>query len=93
MVVVVEAMGEDKGSLVPQVSSEAPVMGLEDGFRKASLIMAKYRMTEEDQMQVMQILTDGGVEHCLTEAEKFRERNEEMIARAVNSKEYIVRPN
>jgi|HubBroStandDraft_6_1064221.scaffolds.fasta_scaffold453864_2 hypothetical protein len=68
-------------------------MDVDAEIGKAALIMSRYGMTSEDGMTVIQTLLDAGIERCLQEQAKIRERNEEMISRAVSSKQYPVRPN
>lgn len=41
-----------------------------------------YRMSSEDQIKVVRILLDAGVEQCLQEQQRIREGNSAMIAKA-----------
>ena len=49
---------------------------------KAIKIMARYRMSGDDQQEVLNVLMGAGVEYCLQEQERLRDQNEAMIASA-----------
>jgi hypothetical protein len=54
-------------------------LNLQNEVQKASAIMARYRMPHDDQAQVVKLLLNVGVEHCLAEQEKMRETKEATI--------------
>jgi hypothetical protein len=49
---------------------------------RASKIMAKYHVSREDQADVVKILLDAGIQHCLDEQERLRSEKEQMIRQA-----------
>jgi 2-keto-3-deoxy-L-rhamnonate aldolase RhmA len=57
-------------------------MDLNAQVEKASAIMARYRMSREDQIACIKILLDVGVERCLAEQERLREQKNAMIEHA-----------
>ena len=59
-------------------------MGLDinNEVMKAGELMGRYRMSKDDQLEVVRVLIACGVEHCLNEQEKVRNGNEEMVQRA-----------
>ncbi|HXF12233.1 MAG TPA: hypothetical protein VN517_03710 [Terriglobales bacterium] len=48
---------------------------------KAAAIMSRYRMTKDDQIEVVRLLLAAGVEHCLQEQEKVGSGNLQTIER------------
>lgn len=49
---------------------------------KAGELMSRYRMTKDDQLEVVRILIACGVEHCLNEQEKVRTGNDALVSKA-----------
>jgi len=52
---------------------------LDADIRKASEIMWKYRVAKEDQIAVVRILVDAGVEKCLDEQQRIREESAVLV--------------
>lgn len=63
-------------------------MNLEDEIGKASAVMARYRMSKDDQIAVIKKLIDVGVERCLQEQERLRLEKESMIEHAQDNPLY-----
>jgi hypothetical protein len=51
---------------------------------KAGDLMRRYGVPGPVQTEVVKILMEAGVEHCLQEQQKIRERNAGLIERATN---------
>lgn len=49
---------------------------------KAGEIMSRYRMTREDQIEVVRILMAAGLEHCLNEQEKVLQEKNWLVDKA-----------
>ena len=49
---------------------------------RAGEVMSRYRMSREDQITVVKILMDAGVEHCLQKQEALRAEREKLIQTA-----------
>ena len=48
-------------------------MGINESLSKATEIMARYNMQGSDQVAVIKILVDAGIEKCLDEQQRIRE--------------------
>ena len=57
-------------------------MGLNDELAKASEIMARYNMHSHDQVEVIRILVDAGVEKCLDEQQRIRDEKDALVSAA-----------
>lgn len=58
-------------------------MNTDEVIAKASEIMWKYRVSKDDQISVIKLLLDAGVERCLEEQQRIREEKEMLIQSAV----------
>lgn len=54
-------------------------MNIEAEIEKASAIMARYRVSREDQISIVKTLLDAGVERCLQEQERLTQEKQAMI--------------
>jgi hypothetical protein len=57
-------------------------MNLNNEIAKASEIMARYGVRGEDQVAVVKILVDAGVEKCLDEQQRIRESMDAAVMKA-----------
>ena len=57
-------------------------MNINAEIAKASLIMARYHVPDEQQIAVVKILVDAGVEKCLDEQQRIREQGAALVQRA-----------
>ena len=55
---------------------------MNESLVKASEIMARYNMHGEDQIAVIKILVDAGIEKCLDEQQRIREEQDSMTLAA-----------
>lgn len=56
--------------------------GLNAEIEKASLVMSRCGMGQEDQVTVVRILVDAGVEKCLDEQQRIREELGALVNKA-----------
>lgn len=49
---------------------------------KAGAIMSRYGVPRDEQLEVVRLLLNAGVEHCLQEQDKLRQSTEAIIAKA-----------
>ena len=56
-------------------------MNTDQAIAKASEIMWRYRISKDDQVAVIKILMDAGVERCLEEQQRIRDENAVIIDR------------
>lgn len=68
-------------------------MNIETEIAKASATMARYRMSQDDQVLVIKTLLNAGIEHCLNEQERLRVEKEAMIEHASADPIYRRLPN
>lgn len=57
-------------------------MALNDEIARASTIMHRYRVSKDDQVAVIKILVDAGVNHCLDEQQRLRFEQESAVENA-----------
>ena len=57
-------------------------MNINAEISKASLIMARYHVPDDEQIAVVKILIDAGVEKCLDEQQRIREQGNVLVQRA-----------
>lgn len=57
-------------------------MDINNECLKAGEIMSRYRVSREDQIEVVKILMACGVEHCLNEQEKIKAQREALVEAA-----------
>ena len=60
--------------------TKTETVALNNAIAKASLVMARYGMTGEDQVSVVRMLVDAGVEKCLDEQQRIREEQTALVA-------------
>lgn len=57
-------------------------MGINESLSKATEIMARYNMQGSDQVAVIKILVDAGIEKCLDEQQRIREELDSITLKA-----------
>ena len=57
-------------------------MNINTEIVKASIIMARYHVPDHEQIAVVKILLDAGVEKCLDEQQSIREQGSALVQRA-----------
>jgi hypothetical protein len=57
-------------------------LDIDSEVHKAGVVMSRYGMTKEDQLEVLRLLVAVGVEHCLNEQERVRTRDDATVAKA-----------
>ena len=57
-------------------------MGLNDEIARASTIMHRYRVPKDEQVAVIKLLVDAGVNHCLDEQQRIRFEKDEAVQNA-----------
>ena len=57
-------------------------MNINAEIAKASLIMARYHVPDDEQIAVVKILVDAGLEKCLDEQQRIRDQRAAMVQRA-----------
>ena len=55
--------------------------GLENEIARAAEKMSRYRMPPDEQLEVVRILLDAGVEKCLDEQQRLRDEKEAILER------------
>ena len=57
-------------------------MALNDEIARASTIMHRYRVAKDDQVAIIKLLVDAGVNHCLDEQQRIRFEREAAVENA-----------
>ena len=58
------------------------MIDINDEVMKAATLMNRYRVSREDQIEIVRILLACGVEHCLAEQERIRIENNMLVDKA-----------
>ena len=57
-------------------------MALNDEIARAATIMWRCRVPKEDQVEIIKLLVDAGVNHCLREQERIRFERDAAVENA-----------